>query len=310
MAQAKSPSKKEKDEITLPDEQEAKARAEEIFAPLQKAQMQSFLMRLQNLSKNAPQVILFEGGNHDLRMASAKHWASILNCTSTISPCLSCVSCLEIANELTADFIVFDGTKESIKIEPMRELKPLISTAPTRLNKRVVLFYEASEFTIPAANSILKILEEPNNTTYFIFTVAQRERILPTLVSRSNVLSLPTNIHEKLNPIEDKIVNDLYVFFTSGKAWFENNTSQKGYSKENALLVIHLLSMHISQSLSQAKVGEHHSLVDYFSKKIDIEKSLKIMTLFEESQNALIEQVNPALIVDSLLTHIFMILNN
>ncbi len=317
--------KSDADEVLLPTEEEAKQYANEIFKALNHASMQGFLSRVQTLAQKAPQVILFEGGTAKTRMATAKHWAALLNCEDSAiksAPCLSCASCLKIANEISQDFIVFNGLKESIKVEEMRELKPLVATKASELKNRIVLYYEAQAFTGSAANSILKLLEEPNNTTYFIFTVAHRELILPTLVSRANVLILPSFSYEDDEASlgsasniekakEHELVNDLFMFLSQGKSWFGKHTSQKGYTKEEAFYAIHLLTLYLSKALSLQKDSQEHSthaLTLFLASKVDAKKSFTILNIIEEAQEALGFIVNPALVMDSMLIQIYILL--
>lgn len=305
----KKTKKSTKEELFAPDKHEAMQKAELLFEPLRLSSFQNILSRLKILSKNPPQVILFEGGSKELRMAIAKHWACLYNCLHSSTPCYSCVPCLEIANDISPDFLLFNGLEGSIKIDEMRAIKPLVANAPAELKHRIVLFYEANSFTVEAANSLLKILEEPNNTTSFIFTVSQREKLLQTLVSRSTVLSLPTSIHKVFNEEEIEIIKSLHMFFTSGKNWFSNYTSKKTFDKEEAQKVLYLLTAHISKALYVSQNQEDSALTEYFKSKISIEKSFAFNDFINDAQQALVEMVNPAIVVDTLLTQAFILLN-
>ncbi len=304
-----SQKKQAKDEPLLPDYDDAKRNADEIYAAFGTSALQSFVTHLKALAKKPPQVILFEGGDQKLRMAAAKYWASLLNCEKSGIACIDCVPCVEIANEINPDFHVYNGVNASIKIDEMRSLKPLIAHSPSLLKKRVVVFYEAQAFVVAAANAILKILEEPNSTTLFIFTVPQRERILPTLVSRSHVMILPT-LPKELTDEEEEILDDLHAFFTSGKAWFDAHTAQRGYAQENALQVIHLITLCLAKAISERESVEKHALADFFALRVTAEKSFALYSLLENAQNAINEMVNPALVIDTLLVEMFILLNS
>lgn len=79
----------------------------------------------------------------------------------------------------------------SIKIDEVRALRPLLGEPPRFGRKRVIVMAEAQALGIEAANSLLKVLEDPCPDTCFVFTAPQRERLLPTLVSRGWVVTLP-----------------------------------------------------------------------------------------------------------------------
>jgi DNA polymerase-3 subunit delta' len=53
---------------------------------------------------------------------------------------------------------------------------------------RVVVVEDAESITIPAANAILKILEEPGVKIYYIFIAENLKRVLGTIISRSVIL--------------------------------------------------------------------------------------------------------------------------
>ncbi len=328
---SKAKKTKEKEEEQLPSIEEAKAIAEEVFAPLESEYLQSFLSRLQVLANKPPQVLLFEGGNQKTRIAVAKYWAALINCSNQkqvttnigdemgLAPCLSCVNCIEIANEIAPDFKLFNGLLESIKIDQMRELKPLISTKPFQFKQRMVLFHEASAFIEEAANAILKILEEPNSTTSFIFTLAIRELILPTLVSRANIMILPTVTQTQVSSEESKMADDVFTFLSKGQLWFVNHSSKKDFNKEKALYIINIIEFYLVKALEhfstqKAKEQEQneHALTIFFMEKLDVKHLQIIMNILEEAQISLMEletPVNPALVIDTMLIQIYMLLN-
>ncbi len=299
-------------EELLPTAAEARIKSEKLFSVLESSYLQSSLLRLQNLAKSqVPQLIIFEGASQEVRFSLAHYWACLLNCENS-SVCKNCVPCLEIANHLTDDFIFFNGLEESIKIEPMRELKPIIANPPTNLKKRVIAFYEADAFTIEAGNSLLKILEEPNNTTSFIMTVSQKEQLLPTLVSRSTLFTLPSQVHREANETEKEILSALLTFFSQGTGFFDNYTAKKGFTKEQARLICHLLISHLALAYTHKQQDfAVHGLAEFFAQKITPEKSFILTDFIEESQ-LMLESTAPncPLIIDTLLVQMYMLLLN
>ncbi len=304
MAEKKNSAK----DIDLPDFDEARSRGEEIFACLQDPDLQDFLARLRQLKASPPQVLLFESGTQQTRLAVALYWACLLNCEDTLAPCTSCQSCLEIVNNLSADFFYYNCLEESLKIDDIRYLKPHISQKPNFLKQRIALFYEPSFNRTEAANAMLKILEEPNDTTSFIFTVSQRQSILPTILSRSFVLTLPSHSHRELSKEEDAMRQTLYTFFTTGREWFNQYTFVKGFSKNEANSVLYILNHSLSKALAYDDTIDKHALVDFFHKRIDARKAFDFMQYIDEAQNALLAMVNPALAIDTLLLQLFMLL--
>ncbi len=95
--------------------------------------------------------------------------------------------------------------KEHISIGQVRHLKKRLSYASLVNRKRVVLIFGLESMMEPAANALLKVLEEPPPHTYFVLSCEKRERILPTLLSRCISLGLnPYSPDEMKNFIDVK----------------------------------------------------------------------------------------------------------
>lgn len=71
-----------------------------------------------------------------------------------------------------------------IRIEQIREITEFITRPPLEAIQTVVVIKQAEKMAEPAANALLKTLEEPGKAV-IILVATQIEDILPTLVSRS-----------------------------------------------------------------------------------------------------------------------------
>ncbi|GAJ09349.1 unnamed protein product, partial [marine sediment metagenome] len=76
----------------------------------------------------------------------------------------------------------------SIKIEQIRDLKRQTGYKLFEGKKKVWIIKEADKLTLEAANSLLKILEEPPPDTVFILISKTQERLLPTILSRCEII--------------------------------------------------------------------------------------------------------------------------
>lgn len=106
-------------------------------------------------------------------------------------PCLDCPECIRLLTHLHRDCFFFDGLAGSIKIDEVRAMRVVLGEPAREARHRVVIFREAQSLVEAAANALLKSFEEPRPGTSFVLLAPQRERLLPTLVSRSFVLTLP-----------------------------------------------------------------------------------------------------------------------
>ncbi len=71
-----------------------------------------------------------------------------------------------------------------IKIDQVRELLPLFAVSAHRGGARVVVLGPAESLNLPAANALLKVLEEPPPRGLFVLVTDQIDRCLPTILSR------------------------------------------------------------------------------------------------------------------------------
>ena len=154
--------------------------------------------RLDQLAQNPPQVLVLEGGTASEREAAALYYAAALNCAPAAPPeggaapgaCGSCHPCTQIMAKVFIDLLFLDGAEESIKVDDIREVRQKVGEPPRGPGWRVVVLTEAQGLTPQAANALLKSMEEPRPGNCFLLLAPQRERLLPTLVSRSWTLTL------------------------------------------------------------------------------------------------------------------------
>lgn len=121
----------------------------------------------------------------------SKAFAKKLLCqNSTEVKCPGCRSCVLFDTETHPDFITVSPSGNSIKIEQLRELQHNMYLSRLSGNYRVFFFPDAEQLTEAAANSFLKLLEEPPGGVVFLFTAVRADRILPTIRSRCQVYTL------------------------------------------------------------------------------------------------------------------------
>ncbi|AOX01007.1 DNA polymerase III subunit delta' [Moorena producens PAL-8-15-08-1] len=70
-----------------------------------------------------------------------------------------------------------------IRLEQIREIARFLSNSPLEASRKVVVLEQAQTMAEPAANGLLKTLEEPGNATLIVIAPST-ESLLPTLVSR------------------------------------------------------------------------------------------------------------------------------
>lgn len=87
--------------------------------------------------------------------------------------------------EAHPDFFTVSPDGAQIRIGQIREIQRLVGLAPVRGVHRICIIEPADRMEPPAANSLLKILEEPPEGLVFILITAFPHALLSTLRSRS-----------------------------------------------------------------------------------------------------------------------------
>ncbi len=77
----------------------------------------------------------------------------------------------------------------SIGIDTIRDVKAQTFMRPVEASYRVIILSQAEKMTEEAANSLLKVLEEPSGEVVFFLTAAKPDRLPPTIVSRCRQIS-------------------------------------------------------------------------------------------------------------------------
>lgn len=175
----------------------------------QKEQWSNIMQRKQSL----PHALLLHGqagiGKHEF----ALDVAATLLCTVAEeegAACGKCAHCLWFKEGAHPDFKLIapedmdesndspkkkKAKKSQISVAQIRELYEYLGLSSHQSNgKRIVLISPADTLNVASANALLKILEEPPADTVFILVSNQPQRLLPTIVSRCQAISmtLPT----------------------------------------------------------------------------------------------------------------------
>ncbi len=103
-------------------------------------------------------------------------------------PCGDCAGCAKFASANHPDFLRIRPDGATIKISQIRTLKKELSFPPLESLIRVVLIEDVHTMRREAANSLLKMLEEPPPDNILLLTADDYEPLLETIVSRCQLL--------------------------------------------------------------------------------------------------------------------------
>lgn len=116
--------------------------------------------------------------------------------------CNSCITCARVDEGNYPDVMVFDGEKDRIKKGDIEKI--ITNFDKTALESKGIMIYVlhlVETMTPIAVNSLLKFLEEPGKNIFAFLTTENEAKVLPTIISRTQVFRLKA-INVK------KIIND------------------------------------------------------------------------------------------------------
>ncbi|HQX15672.1 MAG TPA: DNA polymerase III subunit delta' [Anaerolineales bacterium] len=153
---------------------------------------------------------LFAGPPGLGRRTLALRFAQALNCPTPLEagvPCGTCRECKQIESMKHADLTVVESESEGgiLKVDQIREARRTLTLKPYQSKYRVSIFLRFQEANDNAANALLKTLEEAPSYAVLILTADNPEQLLPTIVSRCEVLRLrPLRVEEVQRELENR----------------------------------------------------------------------------------------------------------
>lgn len=129
------------------------------------------------------------------RRTLAVRLAQAVNCQNPLAPgipCGQCRDCKQIGEMRHPDMNIIQADSEggTLKVDQVREVQRALSLKPYQAKYRVALFLRFQEANDNAANALLKTLEEAPAHAILLLTADNPEQLLPTIVSRCEILRL------------------------------------------------------------------------------------------------------------------------
>jgi len=163
---------------------------------------------------------LFRGPDGVGKKRAALTLAAYINCKNPLEndSCGRCASCRKHFSGNHPDLLIIEPDGAAIKIGQVRELKRQLSFPPLEARVRVVILEDIQTMRREAANSLLKTLEEPAPNNLLILTADQAGDILPTILSRCQLIPFGPLAPEDMARVlmqEDEIEESLALTLAS-----------------------------------------------------------------------------------------------
>lgn len=170
----------------------------------------TFLNSLQNERLSHAYLLCGNPGTPLLEVAKFLAKSIICDNPSPLA-CDNCITCMRVDDGNYPDFIVYDGSKATIKKDEVASVETQFEkTAFETKGIMIYILHLIENVTEQAINSILKFLEEPGKNVYAFLTTNNENSILPTIISRCQVMHLKlVDRHEVIaSAIENGVAQD------------------------------------------------------------------------------------------------------
>ncbi|MGM0381696.1 MAG: hypothetical protein ACQEP7_06880 [bacterium] len=220
--------------------------------------------------------------------------------------CNDCSDCRQIASLNHPDLVALEGNSNKIGVKTVREkIIKAAGLTPARGNRRLFWLNDIQRFTPEAANTLLKILEEPPDGTIFVLTARSRWDCLPTIRSRCQWVRFPVSLTPPEQPFKEVVEN----------IWDNENYEQDVIDKWKKLIAGRANASQVNWSRASAR-GFLTFLIEtirrcYTDGKIDFEineqfnLSWNLIPELTERLQELERGTQPILVINSIMEQLY-----
>ena len=170
-----------------------------------------------------------------------------------------------------------ESKKQEITIDQVRQIKEFIYLTPNQAKYKIIIIDAADNLNKNAANSMLKIIEEPPANRIFLILCHDMHKILDTIKSRCQIINLPkltkNDFFDIMNNQED---ND--ISYEASNVLYEIFPHQAGKAIEFAKLKGLEILTEI-ENLIQADKKNQYINIKNFSNQYDF-KEISVLKIF------------------------------
>ena len=238
-------------------------------------------------SDRMPHAVLIEGSTSDARRYATEYLSRIAVCSCSTRPCDTCKNCTKALSGGHSDIYTAKtaGKTNSINIESIRDLIKDASIKPNEADTKVFILHDVdTSMSEIVQNAFLKVLEEPPQRTLFILTAKSSSRMLSTILSRVQVISLKNDdtVSEETRKLAKNIVEGILSLSEVKLLYATNKLNTRPLFKEVLGVVSEYLRLALNISVG-AKCDNEYAVA--IAKKLT--KS-KIIGLIEITSKAII----------------------
>ena len=291
--------------------------------------------KLKNYVKNGKNfhAIIINSEDEFTNFAMSKLLSMLLLCDNV---CFSCENCKKIINDSHPDLKIFPEN-DSFLVADANKIVEEASIKPIFSDKKIFILHNFDNATVQAQNKLLKTIEEPYDNVIFIFTAVNCEKILQTILSRTQQFKLSKFSKEELKMFTEKSLTDEIYALSAGwpgklnniedclianfdfiKNLIKNlksskdviNFSQDFAEDKNSFSQKLNILLNIFRDALMQKLNKHN-LINYKTEVVSLianeysqKAIIKCIQLIDNAQKQFLSKANLNLIADNLLISI------
>lgn len=196
-------------------------------------------------------------------------------------PCEECSNCKRINNYNHPDVHVIEPDGNSIKKEQIKSLQYEFSKKSVESERKFYMIVHAEKMTANAANTLLKFLEEPSNLTTAILITENIHQILPTILSRCQILNFtPLPMKEMISQLIEKGIRPerapLLASMTNSIDEAVNLGKDEWFAQARKIM-LKLYEILSSQNLIDALLYIENEWLNHFKDRKQMDQSLDLL---------------------------------
>lgn len=192
--------------------------------------------------------LIFTGG--ESRLDAARYAAAAMQCTSAQKPCLRCVQCRKVIEDIHPDVLTVRETeKRELGAERVRAMRSDVFIRPNEGVRKVYLFPDCRQLNEKDQNILLKTVEEGPPYAAFLFCAESAHELLQTIRSRCVELKLPMQSAAQDDARADELCRVLAEKSAARRAAFLFGLENKKITRDELANLLGAAGTRVSQAL-------------------------------------------------------------
>lgn len=224
--------------------------------------------------------------------------------------------CMRIDDENYSELKVIRPDGMYIKKQQILDLQQDFSRTSVEGNRRVYIIIDADKMRNETTNSMLKFLEEPDNNIVAILMTNNYNSMLPTIISRCQVIKFNSDLFDSLNNLElDIAFNLIYEIEMNGisailklkELWgdlVDNKDRDLIIRIFDEMVNIYYDIIKLKSGIISVRYDKYYNELVNISNINDIEKLLLKLNYLLEVKDTIKFNVNINLLVDNIIINL------